>query len=84
MRLGPDFSRFGHDFLLEKIFLSCENQMLDKIVFRQSQLFFNFFSTACFFDIISSTCMSRRFWKVLLALILGGSSKSHVFEKIYT
>ena len=21
MRLGPDFSRFGHDILLEKIFL---------------------------------------------------------------
>ena len=21
MRLGPDFSRFGHDLLLEKIFL---------------------------------------------------------------
>ena len=28
--------------------------MLDKIVFRQSQFFFYFFSTACFFDIISS------------------------------
>ena len=27
--------------------------MLDKIVFRQSLFFFYFFSTACFFDIIS-------------------------------
>ena len=27
--------------------------MLDKIVFRQSRFFFYFFSTACFFDIIS-------------------------------
>ena len=26
----------------------------------------------------------RRFWKVLLALILSGTSKSRVFEKIYT
>ena len=26
--------------------------MLEKIVFRQSQFFFNFFSTACFFVII--------------------------------
>ena len=55
--------------------------MLDKIVFRQSQLFY-FFSTACFFGIILP--MSGRFWKVLLALILGGPSKSCVFEKIYT
>ena len=55
--------------------------MLDKIVFRQSR-FFYFFSTACFFDIISP--MSPQDWKVLLALIFGGPSKSCVFEKIYT
>ena len=40
--LGPDFSRFGHDPLLEKIFLVA--------FFRQSRLF----SSACFIDIISS------------------------------
>ena len=54
--------------------------MLDKIVFRQSY-FFLLFSSACFFDIISS--MSPQvFSKVLLAPILGGTSKSHVFAKI--
>ena len=54
MRLGPDFSRFGHNLLLEKS-ISCHmrNQMLDKIVFRQSQIIL-LFSSACFFDIISS------------------------------
>ena len=64
--------------------ISCHerNLMLDKIVFRQSRFFFYFFSKACFLDIISP--MSPRFWKVLLALILGGPSKSCVFEKIYT
>ena len=49
MRLGPDFSHFGQKYI------SCHvrNQMLDKIVFRQSH-FFLLFSSACFFDIISS------------------------------
>ena len=51
MHLGPDFSPFGHNLLLEKNSCHVRNRMLDKIVFRQSQ-FFNFFSTACFFDII--------------------------------
>ena len=73
MRLGPDFSRFGH----KDISCRVRNRMLDKIVFRQSHVvFFYFFSSACFFYIISS--MS----KVLLALILGGTSKIHVFEQI--
>ena len=55
MHLGPDFSPFGHNLLLEKIFLVMRETecLLDKIVFRQSQFFFYFFSTACFFDIIS-------------------------------
>ena len=52
--------------------------MLGIIVFRPSQFVFYFFSSACFFDIISSI------GKVLIALILGRASKSRVFEKIYT
>ena len=53
MRLGPDFSHFGHNFLLEKIFRHTRNRGLDNFLFRQSQ-FFYLFSTACFFNIISS------------------------------
>ena len=33
MRVGPDFSRFGH----KDISCRVRNRMLDKIVFRQSQ-----------------------------------------------
>ena len=51
MRLGPDFSRFGHKYISCRV----RNRMLDKIVFRQSHVvFFYLFSSACFFDIISS------------------------------
>ena len=51
MRLGPDFSRFGH----KDISCRVRNRMLDIIVFRQSHVFFLlFFFSACFFDIISS------------------------------
>ena len=51
MRLGPDFSRFGH----KDISCRVRNRMLDRIVSRQSRIvFFTFFSSACFFDIISS------------------------------
>ena len=51
MRLGPDFSRSGH----KDISCRVRNRMLDKIVFRQSHVFFYlFFSSASFFDIISS------------------------------
>ena len=53
MRLGPDFSRFGH----KDISCRVRNRMLDKFVFRQSHVvvfFFCFFSSACFFDLISS------------------------------
>ena len=40
MRLGPDFSRFGH----KDISCRVRNRMLDKIVFRQSHgFFFTFF-----------------------------------------
>ena len=48
MRLGPDFSRFGH----KDISCRVRNRMLDKIVFRQSHVFLIY--SACFFDIISS------------------------------
>ena len=48
MRLGPDFSRFGH----KDISCHVRNRMLDKIVFRQSHVFLPFFSSACFIDII--------------------------------
>ena len=82
MHLRPDFSLFGHNLLLEKYFLSCRYPMLDKIVFRQSRLIFTFF-----LQHVSLTLFHlcpRRFWKVILALILGGPSKRCVFEKIYT
>ena len=51
MHFGPDFSRFGH----KDISCHVRNRMLDKIVFRQSHVFFYFFFySACFFDIILS------------------------------
>ena len=36
MRLGPDFSRFGH----KDISFRVRNRILDKIVFRQSHVVF--------------------------------------------
>ena len=39
VRLGPDFSRFGH----KDISCRVRNRMLDKIIFRQSHGFFFFF-----------------------------------------
>ena len=72
MRLGPDFSRFCH----KDISCRVRNRMLDKIVFRQSHFFFHFFPSACFIYVPVG------FRKVLLALILGGTSKSNVFEKM--
>ena len=51
MRLGPDFSRFGH----KDISCRVRNRRLDKLVFKHSHVcLFYFFSSACFFDIISS------------------------------
>ena len=49
MRLGPDFSRFGH----KDMFCRARKRMLDKL-FSDSHmlLFFYFFSSACFFYII--------------------------------
>ena len=51
MRLGPDFSRFGH----KDISCRVRKRMLDKNCFQTvTCLFLPFFSSACFFDIISS------------------------------
>ena len=52
MYLGPDFSPFGHDLLLEKIFLVTRETKCWTKLFSDSHDFFLLFSTACFFDII--------------------------------
>ena len=80
MPLGPDFSRFGHDLLLEKKFFVTQETKCRIKLFSDSHDFF-------FLQHVSLTLFHlcpRRVWKVLLALILGGTSKSRVFEKIYT
>ena len=74
MSSRPDFSHFGH----KDISCRARNRMLNKIVFRQTHVFF---PSACFFDIISVS-VPAGFSKVLLALVLDGTSKSHVCEKI--
>ena len=51
MRLGPDFSRFGH----KDISCRVRNRMLDKIVFRQSHVFFVFFFYFFFLQHVSLT-----------------------------
>ena len=82
MHLGPDFSPFGHDILLEKIFLVTRETECWTKMFSDSHDFFTFF-----LQHVSLTLFylcPHRFLKVLLALILGGPSKSCVFEKIYT
>ena len=82
MHLGPDFRHFGHDLLLEKIFLVTRETKCWTKLFSDSHDFFTFF-----LQHVSLTLFHLcpcRFWKVLLALILGGPSKSCVFEKIYT
>ena len=88
MHSGPDFSPFGHDLLLEKTFLVTGETKCWTKLFSDSHDFFYFFSTACFFDIISPMSPPpppppRRFWKIPIALILGGPSKSCV-SKSYT
>ena len=51
---GTSFQSFwSRSFARKDISCHARNQMLDKIVFRQSR-FFYLFSTACFFHIISS------------------------------
>ena len=54
LMVGPDFSRFGHNLLLEKIFLVTQETKCWTKLFSDSHDFFYFFSSACFFDIISS------------------------------
>ena len=53
MHLGPDFSPFGHDLLLKKIFLVMGETEYWTKLFSDSHDSFYFFSTVCFFDIIS-------------------------------
>ena len=77
MRLGPDFSCFGHNLLIEKIFLvALETKCWTKLFSDSYKLFY------LFLQHVSLTLFhlcTRRFGKVLLALILGGNSKSRVF-----
>ena len=40
MRLGPDFSRFGHDLLLERYFLSHEKPNTGQNCFQTVTIFF--------------------------------------------
>ena len=53
MHLGPAFSPFGHDLLLETILLVTRETECWTKLFSDSHDFFYFFSTACFFDSIS-------------------------------
>ena len=55
--------------------------MLNKIVFRVT-IFFNFFLSM--FLLHDFTYVPTGFGKILLALILGGTSKGFVFKKICT
>ena len=79
MHFGPDF--WSRSFARKDISYHARNRMLDKIVFRQSR-FFTFFLQHVSLTLFH-LCPSR-FWKVLLAQILGGPLKSCNFEKIYT
>ena len=82
MHLGPDFSPFGLILLREKIFLVTRETECWTKLFTDSHDYSTFF-----LQHVSLTLFQLcpcRFWKVLLALILGGPSKSCVFEKIYT
>ena len=65
MRLRPDFSRFCHDLLLEKIFLVTRETECWTNLFSDSHDFFKFF-----LQHVSLTLFHlcpRRFWEVLLA-----------------
>ena len=79
---GTRFQSFwSQPFARNDISCHTRNQMLDKIVFRQSRFLYFFLQHV---SLTLFHLCPRRFWKVLLALILGGPSKSCVFEKIYT
>ena len=74
-------SYWSQSFARKDISCHVRNRMLDKIVIRQSRFFYFFLQHVSLTLFHLCPC---RFWKVLLALILGGPSKSCVFEKIYT
>ena len=69
-------TRFQAFWLQSRKDISCRvrNKMLDKIVFRQSQFFIFFLQHFIY--------VPAGFGKVLLALILGGTSKNCVFKKV--
>ena len=79
MHLRPDFSRFGHDLLLEKILPNAGQNCFRTVTFPPPPCFsFSMFLWHYFiYDPLG-------FGKALLALILGGTSKSRVYEKIFT
>ena len=54
MHLGPDFRTFGHDLLLEKIFLVMRETKCWTKLFSDSHDFFLLFFYSMFLDIISS------------------------------
>ena len=51
MHLGPALDAFGHNLLLEKIFLVTQETECWTKMFSDSHDFFLLFCTACFFDI---------------------------------
>ena len=53
MHMRPNFSPFGHDLLLENIFLVTRETECWTKLFSDNHNFFYFFSTERFFDIIS-------------------------------
>ena len=78
MRLGPDFCRFGR----KDISCRMRNRMPDNYFQTVTCCFFTIFSSAFFFARHYFIFVPAGFSKVLLVLIFGGTSKSHVFEKI--
>ena len=75
-------SFWSQSFARKDISCHARNRLLDKNCFQTVTIFFDFF-----LQHVSLTLFHlcpRRFWKVLLALIRGGTSKSRIFEKIYT
>ena len=73
MRLGPDFSRFGSDLLRERYFLSHEKPNAGQNCFQTVTIFFLQHVSLTLFHHVPAG-----FGKVLLTLILGGTSKSCV------
>ena len=76
MRLGPDFSRFGH----KDMFCRVKKRMLDKIVFRQSHVvvFFTFFLQHVSFTLFN-LCPHRFKQSTLVVLQRVMFSKRYVY-----